>query len=121
MRMTRTYALAAAVVAVIGGLAATASAEEINKTYLRKGTEEVRVFTHEGKLYCRRTSDQFEMCYGMERQDDGTWKGNQMRHPMMGKSITFDGTVVIGSNKKMSIKGCQFGGIFCDAEIWDEQ
>jgi len=121
MRITRTYTLAAAAVAIIGGLAATASAEEIDKTYLRKGTEEVRVFTRDGKLYCLRTSDQFEMCYGMEKQDDGTWKGNQMRHPMIGNSITFHGTVVIGSNKKMSIKGCQLGGLFCDSEIWDEK
>ncbi|MFQ5438200.1 MAG: DUF2147 domain-containing protein [Paracoccaceae bacterium] len=120
MKKLTTSALALALMA--SGFAATgALAEKINKTYIRKGTEEVRVFTVEGKLYCRRTSDDFEMCYGMEQQPDGTWKGNQMRHPMMGKMMTFDGTVVIGSNKKMSIKGCQLGGLFCDSEVWDEK
>jgi len=109
-------AIAASSFAASGAFAAA-----INKTYLRKKTQEIRVFTVDGKLYCRRTSDNFEMCYGMEKQPDGTWKGNQMRHPMMGKKMTFDGTVVIGSNKKMSIKGCQLGGLFCDSEVWDEK
>jgi uncharacterized protein (DUF2147 family) len=102
-------------------LATGAGAAEVNKTYLRKGDQEVRVFTHEGKLYCRRTSDNFEMCYGMEESAAGTWTGANMKHPDMPKFMTFDGTVVVGSNKKLSIKGCMVGGAVCDEEIWDEQ
>ncbi len=104
----------------LGGFAASA-AEEVNKTYLRKGDQEIRVFTHEGKLFCRRVSDGFEMCHGMENTDAGTWKGEKMKHPDMPKFMTFNGTVVIGTNKKMSIKGCAAGDSLCDAEIWDEK
>lgn len=120
MKRSTTLAMAFAVLA--GGIAASAAqAQEVNKTYMRKGTEEVRVFSVEGKLYCRRTADEFEMCNGMEKGADGKWTGDQMRHPMMGKNVAFDGTVVIGTNKKMSIQGCQFGGLMCDSEVWDEQ
>lgn len=115
--------LAVAVAITLGGITATAAyaATDVNKTYLRKGTQEIRVFTDGGKLYCRRTSDSFELCHGMEQQADGSWAGNSMKHPDMPKFMTFNGTVVIGSNKKMSIKGCAAGNSLCDQEIWDEK
>lgn len=118
MKKTITMAIAAAL--TFGAFAANAT--DVNKTYLRKGTQEVRVFTHEGKLYCRRVSDGFELCHGMEETGVMTWTGDKMKHPdMMPNLMTFDGTVIIGSNKKMSIEGCMVGGAFCDQEVWDEQ
>jgi len=114
--------IGAALTAVFSIAAVSAgSAAEVNKTYMRKGTQEVRVFTSKGKLYCRRTSDNFEMCHGMTKVSAGTYKGNKMKHPDMPKFMTFDGTVVIGSNKKLSIKGCMVGGAICANEIWDEK
>ncbi len=110
----------AAVVLTMTAFGASA-ATNINKTYLRKGTQEVRVFTKDGKLYCRRVKDNFEMCHGMDQQPDGTWTGKKMKHPDMPGFMTFNGTVVIGSNKKLSIKGCMIGGAFCASEIWDEK
>jgi uncharacterized protein (DUF2147 family) len=115
------FGLGAALLGAGLTLATTAGAADVNKTYMRKGDQEIRVFTSDGKLYCRRTSDNFEMCYGMEEAGNGTWKGANMKHPDMPKFMTFDGTVVVGSNKKLSIKGCMVGGSVCDEEIWDEQ
>jgi len=114
--------MGAALAAAISMMVVSAvSAAEVNKTYIRKGDQEVRVFTSKGKLYCRRTSDNFEMCHGMEKVSAGTYKGAKMKHPDMPKFMTFDGTVVIGSNKKMSIKGCMVGGALCQSEIWTEK
>jgi len=101
--------------------AGLASAQEVNKTYIRKGDQEIRVFTVDGKLYCRRSSDNFEMCYGMEPAGNSTYKGAKMKHPDMPRFMTFDGTVIIGSNRKLSIEGCMVGGAICDKEIWDEK
>lgn len=103
------------------GIAAQSSfAAEIKDTYLRKGDQPISVFSQSGKLYCRRVSDGFEMCNGMEKQADGTWQGKKMKHPDMPGFMTFNGTVVIGSNAKMSIKGCAMGQSLCDEEIWDK-
>ena len=113
--------IVAAVAAALAIAGAVASAQEVNKTYIRKGSQEIRVFTSDGKLYCRRTSDNFELCHGMTKTGPGTYKGNKMKHPDMPKFMTFDGTVVIGSNKKLKIEGCMIGGAVCDAEIWDEK
>ncbi len=112
-----------ALAVTLGGMVATAAyaATTVNKTYLRKGTQEVRVFTDGGKLYCRRTSDNFEMCHGMEQQADGSWTGDSMKHPDMPKFMTFNGTVIIGTNKKLSIKGCAAGNALCAKEVWDEK
>jgi uncharacterized protein (DUF2147 family) len=103
---------------VLGGFAA--SAQEVNKTYLRKGDQVIRVFTVEGKLFCRRVSDEFEMCNGMDLSSTSTYEGPNMKHPDMPSFMTFVGTAVLGSNKKMSIQGCVAGGI-CAKEVWDEQ
>jgi len=102
-----------------GAFAATAAA--VNKTYMRKGNQEVRVFTSDGKLFCRRVADNFEMCHGMAKTAVGTYQGDKMKHPDMPSFMTFDGTVVIGGNKKLSIEGCMVGGAICQKEIWDEQ
>ncbi|MCB1367899.1 MAG: hypothetical protein KDK00_09060 [Rhodobacteraceae bacterium] len=107
-------------IALIAGTSGAAAAD-VNKTYMRKGDQEIRVFTHEGLLYCRRTSDDFEMCHGMAEAGAGTFKGDKMKHPDMPQFMTFDGTVVIGGNKKLSIEGCMIGGAMCDKEFWDEQ
>lgn len=117
MKRTLIAGLALAISATSFG----AYAAEMNDVYIRKGDQEIAVFTHEGKLYCRRLSDKFEMCYGMERQDDGSFAGPNMKHPDMPSFMTFNGTVVIGSNDKMSIKGCAAGNSLCDQEIWDKK
>ncbi|NOX42086.1 MAG: hypothetical protein GXP05_16815 [Alphaproteobacteria bacterium] len=121
MKLGTKTAMALAI--ILGGVTVTAAyaATTVNKTYLRKGTQEIRVFTDAGKLYCRRTSDDFELCHGMEEQADGSWQGDSMKHPDMPKFMTFNGTVIIGTNRKMSIKGCAVGNTLCDQEIWDEQ
>ncbi len=111
--------LAGAAVLLAAGTVGAFAGAKVDQTYLRKGTQEIRVFTSKGKLYCRRTSDNFELCYGMEKQADGSWKGKHMRHPDMPKFMIFNGTVIIGSNDKLSIKGCAVGNSLCDSEIWD--
>lgn len=117
--MKKTIVTAIAAALTLGTFAA--SAAEVNRVYMRKGDQEIRVFTHEGKLFCRRTSDEFELCHGMEEAGNATYKGNKMKHPDMPAMMTFDGTVIIGGNKKLSIEGCMIGGAICDKEIWDEQ
>jgi uncharacterized protein (DUF2147 family) len=114
-------AIAAGIVLAMAWATTGASAQEVNKTYIRKGEQEIRVFTVDGKLFCRRTSDSFEMCYGMELAGASTYKGAKMKHPDMPAFMTFDGTVIIGDNKKMSIEGCMVGGAICDKEVWDEK
>ena len=111
----------AGIALAVASVGSATTAQEVNKSYLRKGDQEIRVFTHEGKLFCRRVSDGFEMCHGMEPSDTGTYVGPNMKHPDMPKFMTFDGTVVIGGNAKLSIEGCMVGGAVCDKEIWDEQ
>lgn len=114
-------AMISALALAFGAMGFGAIAAEMNDTYIRKGDQEIVVFTHEGKLFCRRASDQFEMCYGMEKQTDGTFQGANMKHPDMPKFMTFNGTVVIGGNAKLSIKGCAAGQSLCDEEIWDKK
>ena len=97
-------------------IATTASAQGI--MYLRDGTQEVRVFTNSGSLFCRRVSDGFEMCHGMKEQADGSWTGKGMRHPDMPRFMKFNGTVVIGDSG-LNIKGCALG--ICQAEDWTKQ
>ena len=84
--------------------------------YLRKGDQLIVLFEHEGKLYCRRMSDEFELCHGMEKQADGSYAGPNMKHPDMPKFMTFKGTVVLNAGG-LSIEGCVLGGV-CDAEKW---
>jgi len=119
--------LMTAIAAALSFTAFSVTAQEMNDTYMRAASktdstlQEVAVFTHDGKLYCRRLSDMFEMCYGMEKQANGSYTGKNMRHPMMGKSIAFDGTVVFNADNSLNIKGCQFGGLFCDSEHWTKK
>lgn len=100
--------------AVLGSTVANAA-----EIYLRKGTQEIVVFQNDGKLYCRRTSDDFELCHGMTQQGD-VWKGKKMKHPDMPKFMTFNGTVTFGDNE-LSIKGCAMGNALCDSEIWTKK
>lgn len=110
-------ALAGLVLSVSG---AAVLAEDVDRNYLRKGTDTIHVFTQDGKLFCQREGDGFELCHGMEKQANGEWKGKKMKHPDMPSFMTFNGTVIIGSNQKLSIKGCAMGNSMCDQEIWDE-
>ena len=103
--------------AVLLGASFATSAFALEPTeYLRKGDQVIVVFENEGKLYCRRTADNFELCHGMEANADGSYKGKNMKHPDMPGFMTFDGTVVF-SDTGLNIQGCVLGGI-CDAEEW---
>ncbi len=89
-------------------------------SYLRKGTQVVEVFVENGSLYCKRTSDNFELCHGMTEQADGSWTGRKMKHPDMPGFMTFNGTVTFSADG-LKIKGCAMGNSFCDAENWTKQ
>ncbi len=86
--------------------------------YLRKETDKINVYVKEGKLFCTRASDNFEMCYGMEQENEGDeWKGSKMKHPDMPGFMTFNGTVTF-SDSGLTIKGCAAGNSMCDTEMW---
>lgn len=86
--------------------------------YLRKGDQEINVVDKNGKLYCTRISDGYEMCNGMAIASDGSYQGKTMKHPDMPRFMTFNGTVVIASNG-LKIKGCAVG--MCDSEVWQKK
>ena len=98
--------------------ASSVPAWAVGGTYLRKGTQTIKVFTSGGRLYCRR-SDGFEMCNGMTKKGS-KWTGGKMKHPDMPGFMTFNGTVTIGS-KTLHIKGCAVGQSMCDAEVWKKK
>lgn len=107
---TRITALAAALL-----LSATAASASI---YIRKGDQQVDVRVVDNALYCTRVSDKFEMCHGMTKQADGTWKGKKMKHPSMPGFMTFNGTVTF-TNAGLNIRGCAIG--ICQSEDWTKQ
>lgn len=84
--------------------------------YLRKEKDTINVFVKDGKLYCNRAEDKFEMCHGMVQEGD-EWKGKKMKHPDMPGFMTFNGTVTI-SETSLTIKGCAVGNSMCDTEVW---
>ncbi len=98
-----------------GPLAGAAGAQE--GTYLRKGKELIELRVQDGRLFCTRQSDGFEMCHGMIRGEDGSWRGRQMRHPAM-KFMKFNGTVTF-TGDGLKIQGCALG--ICRAETWVKQ
>jgi len=110
MKSTITFALAAGLTLAAG----VATAE----TFIRAGTQEINVQVSDGKLYCTRVSDGFEMCNGMTKRTDGSWRGRKMKHPDMPGFMRFNGTVVIGAGA-LKIKGCALG--ICDSEAWTKQ
>jgi len=91
-------------------------AAAVGGTYLRKGSQKIKVWVSGGKLYCRRKSDGFEMCHGMTKSGS-KWKGGNMKHPDMPGFMTFNGTVTFGATS-LHIKGCAIGQSMCDAENW---
>lgn len=84
-------------------------------SFIRKGDQEIAVTQRDGRLYCTRVADGYEMCNGMTQSDDGAWRGKGMKHPDMPGFMKFNGTVIIGSNA-LKIKGCAVG--ICDSEVW---
>ncbi len=97
----------------VATLATAAQAE--TREYMRKGDQLIRVTIDGDKLNCTRVSDGFEMCHGMTKQSDGSYKGRKMKHPDMPGFMTFNGTVTFGSNG-MKIRGCAVG--VCQSEVW---
>ena len=53
---------------------------------------------------------------GINKREKHLWKG-KMKHPKMGKDMTFNGTVKL-SGRNLHVKGCMIGGILCDSEVW---
>ena len=107
MKIFATGGLVAAVLACATGAVAD--------TYLREGSQEINVVDKGGRLFCTRVSDGYEMCNGMTKQADGSWKGKGMKHPDMPKWMSFNGTVIFRTGG-LSIKGCAVG--MCDSEAW---
>jgi len=105
--MIKTAALAATLALCAG----VASAE----TYLREGTQEINVQVKDNALYCTRVEDGYEMCNGMTKREDGTWRGKKMKHPDMPGFMKFNGTVTF-TQAGLNIEGCAIG--ICDDEDW---
>ncbi|MFC6687215.1 DUF2147 domain-containing protein [Jhaorihella thermophila] len=99
----------------IAAMTATAATADI---YIRNGEEQVEVSERGGLLYCTRLSDGYEMCNGMKKADDGSWRGKKMKHPDMPRWMSFNGTVTF-SERGLRIKGCTLG--ICDSETWSRQ
>ena len=87
-------------------------------TYMRKGTQAVKVYVSGGRLYCKRISDGFEMCNGM-RKSGSKWKGNKMHHPDY-NFMNWTGTVKI-SGKSLWIQGCVGNTFLCASETWKKK
>ncbi len=83
-------------------------------SYLRKGKQTIVLTMRDGRLFCRRQADGFEMCNGMAPASDGTYRGKNMRHPAM-KVMKFNGTVTF-TDGGLNIRGCALG--ICKAENW---
>ncbi len=111
--MNVTLKLVAVGVVALSTLSTAAMAQE--GQYLRKGKEAIVLSVGDGKLYCTRVADGFEMCNGMTESSDGTWRGKNMRHPAMPKFMKFNGTVTF-TDSGLNIKGCALG--ICKAENW---
>lgn len=84
--------------------------------YLRKEKDIINVFVKDGKLFCNRAEDKFEMCHGMAQEGEG-WKGKKMKHPDMPGFMTFNGSVSF-TDTTLTIKGCAVGNSMCDTEVW---
>ena len=84
--------------------------------YLRKEKDTINVFIKDGKLFCNRAEDKFEMCHGMAQEGED-WKGKKMKHPDMPGFMTFNGTVSF-TDTTLTIKGCAVGNSMCDTEVW---
>ncbi len=119
MNFTRILALSFALLSTTIA-PAFASVKDAPQSYLRKDTQEIVVFVNDGKLYCRRIADNFELCHGMEEQPDGSWTGDKMKHPDMPGFMTFNGTVTFREGE-LTIKGCAVGNSMCDSEVWIRQ
>ncbi|MCF6303876.1 MAG: DUF2147 domain-containing protein [Rhodobacteraceae bacterium] len=89
-------------------------------TYLRDGTEPVRVFIENNQLFCTRISDGFEICNGMESQGNNTWQGDKLKNPDGPRWISAKGTIII-SDSEMALEGCMVGGTICKSMTWPAQ
>lgn len=114
--------LTATVIAVTLGAATlgTSVSADVLGTYMRKGDQVITLHTEGGLLYCTRGSDGFELCHGMALQADGTYQGEDMKHPDMPRFMTFNGTVTFGTGM-VSLKGCAAGKSLCQSEDWPAQ
>lgn len=105
-------------IAIIAAAATLVAAPLAADTYVRKDTQDVNVVDKDGKLYCTRVADGYEMCNGMTKSEDGKWRGKNMRHPDMPSFMKFNGTVTF-TTAGLNIQGCALG--ICDAENWTKK
>lgn len=107
---------AAALLGLVAAVATAAAAPA--DTYVRKGDQDISVVVKDGLLFCTRVKDGYEMCNGMAKQPDGTWKGKKMKHPDMPHFMSFNGTVTFMTDS-LKIRGCTLG--ICDSEVWQKK
>ncbi len=108
----------AAAAAAFAFVALAPTSADATGTYLRKGTQKVKVYVSGGKLYCKRISDGFEMCNGM-RKAGNKWRGSKMHHPDY-NFMNWNGTVKI-SGKTLWIQGCVGNTFLCASETWKKK
>ncbi len=89
-------------------------------TYLRDGTEPVRVFIENGRLYCTRVEDGFEICNGMESAGENMWQGDGLKNPDGPRWVSARGTITVSQNE-MALEGCMMGGAICKSMTWPVQ
>ncbi len=104
-----------AAIAAVATMTIATTAQAATIEYMRKGDQVIAVSNDSGTLMCTRVSDGFEMCNGMEKQANGAWTGDNMRHPDMPKFMKFNGTVTFTTDG-LKIKGCAVG--VCQSEDW---
>ena len=105
------------------GAATAAHASPFGNWTRTKSGDTVKVYSKGGAMYCQITTGKkkgFEMCHGMKKAGDNTWKGGDMKHPDMPSAMTFNGTVVV-SGSSLSIEGCTLFGAACDSETWKKK
>jgi len=95
----------------------TMAQAEVIGVYLRNGEEPISVRTEDDLLFCTRISDDFELCNGMVKLEDGSWNGDKMKNPDMPRFMSFNGTIRFAEGE-MQLEGCLAGKSMCKSLSW---